>query len=124
MLHEGVTWPVGGEGEVALRWTEMRMVEWMCGVELQDGIPGRGLRERLALWILSATTQVSRYQKGITKTNLDFLEQETVNGSGISLAIYKSAPRHRQITMPALHMMFFSVSGHRKVIPYPGKSWN
>ena len=31
-----------------------------------------------ALWILSGTTRVSRYQKGKTKTNLDFLEQETM----------------------------------------------
>jgi len=44
---------------------------------------------------LSGTTRVSRYQKG--KTNLDLLEQETVRGSGISWAIYKSAPRPRQL---------------------------
>ena len=31
------------------------------------------------------------------------LKQETVSGSGISWAICKSAPRYRQITMPALH---------------------
>jgi len=31
-----------------------------------------------AVWILSGSTQVSWYQKGKTKTNLDFLEQETV----------------------------------------------
>jgi len=37
------------------------------------------------------------------KTNLDFLEQETVSSSGISWAICKSAPRSRQITMPAPH---------------------
>jgi len=37
------------------------------------------------------TTRVSQYQKG--KTNLDLLKQETVSG--------KSAPRSRQITMPA-----------------------
>ena len=36
------------------------------------------------LWILSRTTRVRWYQKGKTKTNLDFLEQETVSGSGIS----------------------------------------
>jgi len=54
-----------------------------------------------AFWILSATTQGSQYQKCKTKTNLDFLEQETVSGSGISWAICKSAPRPRQITMPA-----------------------
>jgi len=40
------------------------------------------------------TTQVSRYQKG--KRNLDLLEQEIVSGSGISWAICKSAPQHRQ----------------------------
>ena len=36
---------------------------------------------------LSGTTQVSWYQKG--KTNLDFLKQETVSGSGISWAVWK-----------------------------------
>jgi len=51
--------------------------------------------------ILSRTTRVSRYQKGKTKTNLNFLEQETVTGSGISCAICKSAPHPRQIIMPA-----------------------
>ena len=50
----------------------------------------------------SGTTQVSRYQKG--KTNL---KQETVSGSGISWAICKSAPRSRQITMPAPHNSSF-----------------
>ena len=49
---------------------------------------------------LSVTTQVSRYQKGIT--NL-----ETVSGSGISWAICKSAPRSRQITTPAPHHSSF-----------------
>jgi len=51
---------------------------------------------------LSGTTQVSQYQKG--KTNL---KQETVSGSGISWAICKSAPRSRQITMPASHHSVF-----------------
>jgi len=32
-----------------------------------------------ALWILSGTTRVSRYQKGKTITNVDFLEQETIS---------------------------------------------
>jgi len=35
------------------------------------------------------STWVSRYQKGKTKTNLDFPEQETASGSGISWAICK-----------------------------------
>ena len=36
------------------------------------------------------------------------LEQETVSGSGISWAIFKSAPRSRQITMPAPHHSVFT----------------
>ena len=36
------------------------------------------------------------------------LKQETVSGSGISWAIYKSAPRSKQITVPAPHHSVFS----------------
>ena len=39
----------------------------------------------------SGTTWVSRYEKG--NTNLDFLKQETVSGSGISWAVFKFAPQ-------------------------------
>jgi len=48
------------------------------------------------------------HKKAKTKTNLDLLEQETVSGSGISWAICKSAPRPRQITMPAPHQSSFT----------------
>ena len=41
------------------------------------------------------------------KTNLSWLKQETVSGSGISWTIYKSPPRSRQITAPATHHWFF-----------------
>jgi len=51
---------------------------------------------------------VSRYQKGKTKTNLDFLEQEAVSSSGISWAICKSAPHPSQITTPAPTTQFFA----------------
>ena len=51
---------------------------------------------------------MSWYQKDKTKTNVDFLEQETVSGSDISWAACKSAPRSRQITMPATHHSFFT----------------
>jgi len=61
----------------------------------------------MVVWISSGTTRVSQYQKDKTKTKLDFLEQETVSGSGISWAICKSAPQPRQITMPASHHLFF-----------------
>jgi len=59
-----------------------------------------------APWTLSVTTRVSQFQKG--KTNLDLLDQEIVNGSGISWAICKSASRPSQITMPASHRSVFS----------------
>ena len=36
------------------------------------------------------------------------LKQETVSGSGISWAMYKSAPRSRQVTMPAPHHSVFT----------------
>jgi len=53
----------------------------------------------LLFWSMSGTTRVSMYQRGKTgkvKTNLDLLEQEVVSGSGICLAICKSAPHPRQ----------------------------
>jgi len=59
-----------------------------------------------ALWILSGAIWVSQYQKGKIKTNLDFLEQETVNNSEISWTICKSAPCSSQITMPGPHHSF------------------
>jgi len=58
-------------------------------------------RAHAPCWILSGTTWVSQHQKG--KTNLDLLRQEIVSGSGISWAVYKSAPLPRYITMPASH---------------------
>ena len=41
------------------------------------------------------------------KPNWILLKQETVSGSGIGWAICKSAPRSRQITMPAPHYSIF-----------------
>ena len=58
---------------------------------------------------LSGTTRVSRYQKG--KTDLDFTEARDNEGSGISWAICKSAPRSRQITMPTPHRSVFLQAG-------------
>ena len=52
------------------------------------GLPGlAGTRKVKPIWIL--------------------LKQETVSGSGISWTICKSAPRSRQITMPAPHHSVF-----------------
>jgi len=55
---------------------------------------------------LSRTTRVSLYQKG--KPIWILLKQEIVSGSGISWAICKSAPRFKQITMPAPHHSVFN----------------
>jgi len=61
-----------------------------------------------ALWSLSGTALVSWYQKGKTKTNLNFLEQEIVSGAGFSWAICKCAPCPWQITMPASrHSLYY-----------------
>jgi len=54
----------------------------------------------------SGTTQVSRYQK--KKPICILLKQETVSGSGISWAIWKSAPCSRQTTTPAPHHSVFT----------------
>jgi len=58
------------------------------------------------------------YQKGKTKTSLDFLQQETMAGHGISWAICKSAPRPRQITMPAPHHSVLNAFSSVKFIHY------
>jgi len=50
------------ENEVALLWTEMRMVRWMCGMKLQDRVPSKGLRERLGLDDKISVLQQNRLQ--------------------------------------------------------------
>jgi len=57
----------------------------------------------------SGTTQVSRYQKG--KTNLDFTGARDSEWQWHQLGICKSAPRPRQITMPAPHHSVFLQAG-------------
>jgi len=49
MLHGSETWPVRKENEVALQWTEMRMVRWMCNVKVKDRVSSKVLRERLGI---------------------------------------------------------------------------
>jgi len=59
---------------------------------LFQGLPGRaGTREVKPIWVL--------------------LKQLTVSGSSISWAICNSAPRSRQITMPAPHRSVFLQAG-------------
>jgi len=47
MLHGSETWPVRKENEVALQRAEMRMVRWMCGINIKGRLPSKELRERL-----------------------------------------------------------------------------
>jgi len=49
MLHGSETWPVKKENEVALQRAEMRMVRWMCNVQVKDRAPSKELRERLGI---------------------------------------------------------------------------
>ena len=71
----------------------------------------------------SGTTQVSRYQKG--KPIWILLNQETVSGSGISWALCKSAPRSRQITMPAPHHSdFYRLDAIPVDQPTASKHWS
>ena len=52
------------------------------------------------------------------------LKQETVSGSGISWAVCKSAPRSRQITMPAPHHSVFLQTGSLLAAqPTASKHW-
>jgi len=64
----------------------------------------------------SGTTRVSRYQKGEPIWIL--LKQETVSGSGINWAICKSAPRSKNITMPAPHRFVFYRLDALSAAPY------
>ena len=59
MLHGSETWPVRKENVVALQRAEMRMVGWMCGVGLKDGLPGGELRERLGVDDIALVLQQS-----------------------------------------------------------------
>ena len=59
--------------------------------------------QKVSITLFDGTTQVSQYQKG--KTNLDFTEARDSEWQWHQLdwTICKSAPRSRQITMPAPH---------------------
>ena len=72
---------------------------------LCPGLPGwAGNRKVKPIWILP--------------------KQETVSGSGISLAICKSAPRSRQITMPAPHRsVFYRPDALPATQPTASKHW-
>ena len=76
-----------------------------CLTALCLGVPGwAGTRKVKPIWIL--------------------LKQETVSGSGISWDICKSAPRSRQITMPAPHhSVFYTPDALPAAQPTVSKHW-
>ena len=43
VLHGSETSSIRKQNEVVLERAEMRMVRWMCGIELQDRVPSKGL---------------------------------------------------------------------------------
>ena len=45
---------------VALQRAEMRMVRWMCGIELKDSLPSKELRERLGIDDIALVLQQNR----------------------------------------------------------------
>jgi len=62
MLHGSETWPVRNENEVTLQRTEMRMVRWMCNVNVKDRVPSKELRERLGIDDMILILQQNRLQ--------------------------------------------------------------
>jgi len=83
------------------RWTSTTSVRLTAPV--LSAISARAARRKVEHKII----RVSRYQKG--DADLDFTEQETVSGSGMSWwAVCKSAPCFRQITTPAPHPSIFT----------------
>ena len=51
MLHGSETWPVRKENVMALQQAEIRMVRWICGINLKDRLPRKELRETRYRWI-------------------------------------------------------------------------
>jgi len=76
-----------------------------CLTALFSGLPGwAGTRKVKPIWLL--------------------LKQKTVSGSGISWDICKSAPRSRQITMPATHhSVFYRSDALPAAQPTASKHW-
>jgi len=61
MLHGSETWPVRKENEVALQRAEMRMVRWMCGINIKGRLPSKELRERLGIDDITLVLQQNRH---------------------------------------------------------------
>ena len=62
MLHGSETWPVRKKNVVALQRAEMRMVRWICGINLNDRFTSKELRERLGIGDIAVVLQQNRLQ--------------------------------------------------------------
>jgi len=49
MLPGSETWAVKKENKLTLKWAEMRMIRWMCGIKAADSFMCSKLRERLGI---------------------------------------------------------------------------
>ena len=75
-----------------------------------------------ALWTLYGITWLSQYKKG--KTNVDFTEARNSKRQWHQLAICKSVPRFRQITMLApQHSVFYRPDAVPAAKPTASKHW-
>ena len=49
MLHGSKTWPVKKDNKLTLQWPDIRMIRWMCAVEITDRFTSIELREILGI---------------------------------------------------------------------------
>jgi len=75
-------------------------------------------------YTLQTDTHTYPFNSPLSGTTWILLKQETVSGSGISWAIWKSAPRSRQITTPAPHhSVFYRADAFPASQPTASKHW-
>jgi len=76
MLHGSETWPVRKENEVALQRAEMRMVRWMCDVNVEDRASSKELRERLGIIIfILQQNRLRWYGHVLRKEDTDWMKK-------------------------------------------------
>jgi len=62
MSHRSETWPVRKENVVAHQRAEMRVVRWMCGIQVKDRFPSKELRKRLGIGDITQVLQQNTLQ--------------------------------------------------------------
>ena len=60
MTHASETWPVKVEDITRMDRNEKRMLRWMCGVKLGDGVSSEELRRRLGIRSIGEVMRMSR----------------------------------------------------------------